>query len=121
MGCCYWRALQIWSKALGPGRLEVAMTLHSLGNVYRGMSDTSSAEKCLEGAYKIRHSLLGTAHPETARTLHCLGLIRCGQGHHKEALELLLKGAEALEASLGEAHPWAKQARADAAAMQNVC
>jgi len=118
---CYWRALQIWSKSLGPGQLEVAMTLHSLGNVYRGMSESSSAEKCLEGALKIRDALLGPEHPETARTLHCLGLTRCGQGHHKEALELLLKGAETLEATLGEAHPWAKQARADAAALQSVC
>eukprot|EP00746_Dinoflagellata_sp_MGD_P004944 gnl/MRDRNA2_/MRDRNA2_109559_c0_seq1.p1 gnl/MRDRNA2_/MRDRNA2_109559_c0~~gnl/MRDRNA2_/MRDRNA2_109559_c0_seq1.p1 ORF type:complete len:638 (+),score=113.19 gnl/MRDRNA2_/MRDRNA2_109559_c0_seq1:226-2139(+) len=118
---CYWRALQIWSKVLGPGHVEVAMTLHSLGNVYRGMSESSSAEKCLEGALKIRDALLGPEHPETARTLHCLGLTLCGQGHHKEALELLLKGAEALESSLGEAHPWAKQARADAAALQSVC
>merc|ERR1712226_475822 len=100
---------------MGP---EVAATLHSLGNVYRGLFDSKAAGRCFAGALRIREVALGPTHPETARTRHCAALVGCVLGDCPAALQELQAAVNSLLSSLGARHPWSLQARADAESLQ---
>merc|ERR1711907_92186 len=99
---------------------DVAATLHSLGNVYRGLGDNTAAAKCFAGALRIRESVLGPTHQEAARTRHCAALVGCTLGEESAALQELEVAANSLLSSLGAKHPWSMQARADAESFRQV-
>ncbi|CAL1165173.1 unnamed protein product [Cladocopium goreaui] len=114
---CLRETLLVWRQAQDKGigsPKDVAATLHSLGNVYRGLVDATSAQRCFSAALQIREALLGAAHPHTARTRHCLALVGCSLGTPGEALEELNLAMDGLLQNLGSKHPWTLQARLDA-------
>ncbi|CAK0873912.1 unnamed protein product [Prorocentrum cordatum] len=119
---CHWRALELWSRALGPAHPDsnVAATLHSLGNVYRGLGEPEAAAACFGGALRIREAALGATHPETARTRHCAALVGCQRGDAPAALQELQAAVNSLLAGLGAEHPWSRQACADAEGLREV-
>merc|ERR1712078_539557 len=73
----------------GPAQCDVAATLHSLGNVYRGLGDADAAARCFAGSLRIREAVLGPTHQETARTRHCAALVGCSLGDESAALQEL--------------------------------
>lgn len=114
---CLRETLLLWRQTQDGGigsPKDVAATLHSLGNVYRGLVDAASAHRCFSAALQIREALLGAAHPHTARTRHCLALAGCSLGTPREALEELNLAMDGLLQNLGSKHPWTLQARLDA-------
>ncbi|WP_231848236.1 CHAT domain-containing tetratricopeptide repeat protein [Gloeobacter violaceus] len=99
------RALAIRTKALGEKHLEVAQSLHSLGNLYLKQGNYAGAEPLYRRALAIREKALGPNHPEVARSLNSLAVLYIDRGNYAGAESLHKRALAIREKALGGEHP----------------
>ncbi|CAF4348453.1 unnamed protein product, partial [Rotaria sordida] len=66
---------------------EYAKTLHTIGLVYRALSDDKTALIYFQEALRIRYSSLGKSHPLLASTCYQLSLIHHDRAEYEIALD----------------------------------
>jgi tetratricopeptide (TPR) repeat protein len=85
-------ALAIRERVLGPSSVDVASSLNTLGEIYRGQGRFDDAERLHRRALAIQEKELGPDNPDVAESLTSLAMLRNAQGSFIEA-EALLKRA----------------------------
>ncbi len=110
------QALQLRQEARGPS-LEVAESLHSLGELLFVQGDLAQAEKSLRDALALRQKLLGERHAAVAETLNSLGVIAYARGDPRRADPLLRQALTLRKAVLGPAHPAVAESLSNLAAV----
>lgn len=95
------RALALQREQLGPGHLEVAHTLNSLGVTFRTWGKYDAARGALEEARAIQASQMGADHIVIASTLTNLGNVLNQLERYAEARDLLERALAIQERHLG--------------------
>jgi len=90
-------ALAIREQVLGPSNVDVANSLDTLGEIYRGQGKFDDAERVHRRALAIRERELGPDHPDVAESLDNLAMLRNAQGSFVEAEALLRRALLILE------------------------
>eukprot|EP00971_Amphidinium_carterae_P342771 6482189-Amphidinium_carterae.1 len=67
------KALRLKEAQYGPEHVEVAITLHNLGDACCKLGDDSKKRNLLEKALSIKEAHYGPEHVEVASTLNVLG------------------------------------------------
>jgi hypothetical protein len=99
--------------AYGTSSIEVASTLHELGQLARWRGDLVEAESRLGEAVAMRRELLGEQHYLTARSLAALGAARLAGKDPAGARQLLEDAVVNLQRTLPASHPLVVSAMRD--------
>jgi len=100
-------ALRILTGIYGPKHPNLAMTIGSIGNVYKTQELWEKALTEYEVAHELLESALGTSHhPDVASSYNNMGLALSQlPGREAEALEKYRAACECFDKSLGSEHP----------------
>jgi len=101
----YEKALNAYTKCMGPEHPEVACSMGDLANVYCDQGRFPNALELYQQAHAIHAKAFGPDHVDTAGDLASLGLVHAVQGNHKEALPLLKDAYDIMGKSLEPGHP----------------
>jgi tetratricopeptide (TPR) repeat protein len=101
------RALQIMTSLYGRNHPNLALTIGSIGNVYKAKEQWEKALGEFVVAHKLLEAALGTSnHPDIASSLNNMGLVLSQlPGRQLEALEKYREATKSFEKSLGSEHP----------------
>jgi len=112
-------ALRILTAIYGPKHPNLAMTIGSIGNVYKSQELWEKALAEYEVAHELLELALGTSkHPDIASSLNNMGLVLSQlPGREAEALEKYRASCESFEESLGSEHPHCGSCRYNIALM----
>lgn len=97
--------LKLKERTYGERHSEVASTLNTLGELYRGLSMGQEAEACHRRALHIRESCCGENHRETAQSLNNLAALLRRERRYAESETLYLRALAIDEALFGDTHP----------------
>ena len=101
---CFRDALVLEKKSLKGESLEMADTLHNIGNCE---AKEGEYEKCLDTyseSLRIKTSILPMEHASIAKTEHCIGLAQMQAGYLEKALGYFLSSIKARRSLLGNDH-----------------
>ncbi len=100
-------ALRILSSIYGPKHPNLAITIGSIGNVYKTQELWEKALIEYEVAHELLESAIGTKdHPDVASSYNNIGLVMSQMpGRETEALEKYRAACESFGKSLGAEHP----------------
>ena len=101
---CFRDALVLEKKSLKGESLEMADTLHNIGNCE---AKEGEYEKCLDTyseSLRIKTSILPAEHASIAKTEHCIGLAQMQAGYLEKALDYFLSSIKARRSLLGNDH-----------------
>ncbi|MFP5284424.1 MAG: tetratricopeptide repeat protein, partial [Thermoanaerobaculia bacterium] len=101
----YERALAIREKGLGSEHPDVAVALHNLSTVFKGLGDYEAARRHDERALRILEKALGPDHDDVAAILSSLGDLHTARGDLTTARRLLDRVLRIREKALGPEHP----------------
>ena len=101
----YIRSLAIRQKALGPARVDEAITLNNLGNLLFELGDYDTSRLRFEQALKILMETAGPTTPLYAQSLNNLAAVRESVGDYAGARVLLEKALAIRKEALGNQHP----------------
>lgn len=101
-------ALEMRKILLGAGHLEVAESLHRIGECLVALERSYEAVHGLMGALEVRKKILGPEHGQVANSVTQLGLIFTKMGDHREAekhskLAIKIREAARKKAEVGAA------------------
>lgn len=101
---CFRDALVLEKKLLKGESLEMADTLHNIGNCE---AKEGEFEKCLDTyaeSLRMKKKILPGAHASIAKTEHCIGLAQMQAGNLEKALGYFLSSIKARRSLLGNSH-----------------
>lgn len=101
---CFKDVLVLQQKSLKGESLEIADTLHNIGNCE---AKEGEFEKCLDTyaeSLQIKKNILLAEHVSIAKTEHCIGLAHLQVGHLDKALGYFLASMKARRSLLGNDH-----------------
>ena len=81
------QALDLRKNSLGDGHLDVAETLHNMGNCAAKAGDLNEARSYYDEALRIKKKQLGSNNTSVAQTLHNIGNVLVGQGSNDGAMK----------------------------------
>jgi len=90
---------------LGEEHPEVAMTLNSLGVLYRELGEYEQAEALCRQALHIQRTILGEQHPEVATSFNNLAVLSRELGDTQQAEEYYQEALRIEQAIFGQQHP----------------
>ena len=100
----YLRALSIWNKNPGVGKLDAATVESSLAAIYADQGYYPRAEALLKKAVATRESILGPNAVEMASALNNLGVLYGYEHRFTEARKTLERGLAIAESTTGTMH-----------------
>jgi tetratricopeptide (TPR) repeat protein len=80
------QALALRKEALGAGHIDVAETLHNMGNCAAKANDLNDARTYYDESLRIKRKRLGSNNTSVAQTLHNIGNVLVGQGKNDAAM-----------------------------------
>src|SRR5262249_45056096 len=90
------RALDIFTKALGPAHRFVATVLISEGHLFEHQGRYEEAEQAYKRALAINEKARGVNHPEVARGLNDLALLSIARNNPADAIAYSRKATAAI-------------------------
>jgi non-specific serine/threonine protein kinase/serine/threonine-protein kinase len=99
------RAVELRTRALGPGHPETLEAMSELANVLVREGQFAQAEKLHRELLDLRTRTLGPDHRDTLLSMHNLGIVAEHQGRYTEAEKLTREAWEAEKRVLGPEHP----------------
>ena len=112
-------ALALREAALGPAHPDVAVSLTTLAEVYRGQGRLADAERLHRQALGIREQRYGKNHPDVAASLNYLAVLYNAKATYREAEELLRRALEIVDKGKGAKSP-AQVNRVKAEVLENL-
>jgi len=112
-------ALALREAALGPTHPEVAASLTTLAEVYRGQGKLADAERLHRQALAIREARYGKESPEVAASLNHLAVLYNAKATYREAEDLLTRALQIVDKSKG-ARTTAQANRVKAEVLENL-
>ena len=94
-------ALALREAALGPQHPDVAASLTTLAEVYRGQGKLTDAERLHRQALAIREARFGKESPEVAASLNHLAVLYNAKATYREAEDLLTRALQIVDKSKG--------------------
>jgi len=110
-------ALAIRETRLGPTHPDVAASLTTLAEVYRGQGKLDDAERLHLRALSIREAQLGRDHPDVAASLNSHAVLHNARATYREAEGLLTRALAIVEKTPGSP---AKTNRVKAEVLENL-
>jgi hypothetical protein len=99
------QALNMNEQLFGRRHINIASSLHNLGNAFGSLGDHKQKKVLLEHALAIEEQHFGKEHPEVAITLQNLGNAFGSLGDHKQKKVLLERALAIKEQHFGKEHP----------------
>jgi CHAT domain-containing protein/tetratricopeptide (TPR) repeat protein len=99
------RSLSLRETELGRMHLDVAASLHRLGDLHVKLGEYDKALPLLARALDIREKAPGRSDPDVAATLDILAGLHFEQGAYVNAESLLVRALDIREKALGRTHP----------------
>jgi len=94
-------ALALREAALGPSHPDVAVSVTTLAEVYRGQGRLDDAERLHRRALGIREAHFGRNHPDVAASLNYLAVLYNARATYREAESLLTRALDIVEKGKG--------------------
>ncbi len=98
-------ALELQEAALGADHVEVARTLHAIGQSLNRQKRYPQALATYNRALRIEQATHGSGHADIAVTLHEIGQVMTHLSRYQEATRAFQQALEIKEATLGPHHP----------------
>src|SRR5438045_1933374 len=98
----YQRALEGYSKALGPDHTSTLDAVNNLGLLYTDLGRLDEAEKLFQRALQGKERAWGPEHTSTLNTVNNLGMLYADLGRLDEAEKMYLRALTGYEKALGK-------------------
>ena len=117
------RALELRAKYYGTREhVEVAATLHNIGNVLHAAQDCAGAIQCFWDAKLLQEQLLGPNHVQVARACVAIGNVYYEAMQHEDAREAYCDALQIFSnANLPQTHPEVMAIREDLQDIERLC
>ena len=117
------RALELRAKYYGTREhVEVAATLHNIGNVLHAAQDCAGAIQCFWDAKLLQEQLLGSNHVQVARACVAIGNVYYEALQHEDAREAYYDALQIFSnANLPQTHPEVMAIQADLQDIERLC
>jgi len=117
------RALELRARYYGTREhVEIAATLHNIGNVLHAARDCAGAIQCFWDAKLLQEQLLGVNHIQVARSCVAIGNVYYEEHQYEDAREAYLDALQIFaNASLPQTHPEVLAIQADLQDIENLC
>lgn len=117
------RALELRAKHHGTREhVEVAATLHNIGNVLHAAQDCAGAIQCFWDAKLLQEQLLGPHHVQVARACVAIANVYYEAQQYEDAREAYCDALQVFtEAGLSEGHPEVMAIQQDLQDIESIC
>lgn len=117
------RALELRARHFGTREhVEIAATLHNIGNVLHAAQDCAGAIQCFWDAKLLQEQLLGPNHIQVARACVAIGNVYYEAKQHEDAREAYYDALQIFaSASLPQTHPEVLAIQTDLQDIERLC